>query len=107
MQLRVVMAALSEAARKAFDMHPEGYQWQSEVGRTSAAKGEAEGKVEGRAEGKVESRVEAVLDILEARGLPVSGAHRTLILACTDLDLLRHRTRRAATIVTAAELFAD
>ena len=76
-------------------MLPQGYQWQSEIGRTSAAKG------------RVESRAEDILEFLEARGIEVSDAHRKRVLTCSDLNLLRRWVRRAATIGTADELFAD
>jgi flagellar biosynthesis/type III secretory pathway protein FliH len=52
------------------------------------AKGRAEGKAEGRVEGKVEGRAEAVLLLLKSRGLRVTKAQATQILACTDLKKL-------------------
>lgn len=99
----LLMAALSEAARKAFVMLPQGYEWQSEEFRSAAAKGRAEG----RAEGEVKGKAEGVLDILDARGIAVSETQRQRVLACTDLELLRLWIRRAATVTTAEELFAQ
>ena len=97
----LIMEALSKAARKAFEMLPQGYQWQSEVARTAEAKGEAKGSK------KAKGKAEDVLDILEARGLAVSDAHKTRVLSCSDLDLLRHWLRRAVTVRSTDELFAD
>ena len=95
----LVEAALSEAARKAFQMLPQGYEWQGETARTSAAKGEAKGRAEGKAED--------VLEILDARDIAITEPQRRRVLACTDLELLRQWVRRAATITTADELFTE
>jgi hypothetical protein len=43
----------------------------------------------------------SVVDLLEARGVPVSDEIRETILACTDLDQLRIWVRRAVTATTA------
>ena len=42
--------------------------------RESRAVGRTQGRVEGRAEGRIEMRCEAVLQVLKARGVPVSAA---------------------------------
>jgi hypothetical protein len=84
-------------------MLPQDYQWQSEIGRTAKAKGEAEGLARGKAEGKAE----AVLDILQDRGLVVSETQRARVLSCSDLNLLRHWLRRALSVQSTDELFAD
>ncbi|MGC4093455.1 MAG: hypothetical protein QM756_37275 [Polyangiaceae bacterium] len=58
----LIEAALGEAARKAFQMIPPGYEIQSELIRGWVAKGEikgrAEGEIKGRAEGEVKGRAE-------------------------------------------------
>ncbi|HWN71925.1 MAG TPA: hypothetical protein VNM90_30005 [Haliangium sp.] len=85
----LVRAALSEAARKAFEMDPQGSQLYDESQRKSFNKGKAT----------------AVLAFLEARGLPVTEAQRKRIVSCTDLETLDRWTRRAATISSTKELF--
>ena len=62
---------------------------------TAQRRGEAEGKAEG------------VLDVLSARGLPVSEAQRARVLGCTDVAILGRWLRRAVTAATAEEVFAD
>jgi hypothetical protein len=52
------------------------------------AKGRAEGEAQGLAKGKAEGRAEAVVMLLESRGLRVTKAQATQILACTDLKKL-------------------
>jgi hypothetical protein len=52
------------------------------------AKGRAEGEAKGRAEGEAKGRAEAVVMLLESRGLRVTKAQATQILACTDLTKL-------------------
>jgi hypothetical protein len=89
----LIDSAISEAARKAFQMLPEGYQFQSEAIRKSLEKGKAEGKASD------------VLAILEARGLPVLEAQRQRVLHTTDLDTLDRWIRRAVTISSVDELF--
>jgi hypothetical protein len=107
----LVLAALSEAARKAFDMLPEGYRYQSEPMRNSFDRGRAEGRAEGKAEGSVwgmiAERSRAVLDILEARSLPLTDEQRSQIVGCSDLDRLRRWGRRAVSVASVAELLAD
>jgi hypothetical protein len=63
------------------------------------------GKAEGKAEGLAEGAAEAVLLVLQARGLEVTGADRAQITACTDLEQLRTWVGRAATVSATSELF--
>jgi len=91
----LVMAALSEAARKALEMLPQGYEFQYEPYRRAQLKSKAEGKTE------------AVLDFLDARGIAVSDEQRARILECDDPELLSKWVRRAATVTSADELFVD
>jgi hypothetical protein len=98
----LIGAALGEAARKAFEMLPRGYQFQTESLREAIAKGRNEGRNEARAE----ERALAVLEVLDARGLPVSAEQRRHVLDCNDVDTLARWLRRAATVTRAADLFA-
>ena len=68
--LDVIEAALSEAARKAFAMLPENYEFQGPTFK----KGKREGKLEGKREGKLEGMAAGLVDVLEARGLAVDDA---------------------------------
>jgi hypothetical protein len=77
------------AARKAFEMHPQGEKFFSESQRRSVAS----------------ARAADVLDVLDARGLTVSDAQRERILGCSDLEVLKAWLRRAATVATADALF--
>jgi hypothetical protein len=52
-------------------------------------------------------KAEAILQVLEARGLALSGAQREEILACRDLDRLNRWLRRAATLATVHEVLAE
>jgi predicted transposase YdaD len=52
------------------------------------ARGLAKGRTEGEAKGRAEGRAEAVVTLLESRGLRVTKAQATQILACTDLKKL-------------------
>jgi hypothetical protein len=97
----MILAALSDAARKALQMIPEGYQFQSPLIRESIEKGLAQGRVEGR----VEEKAVSVLEVFEARALQVSAEQRRQILACTDLEQLSLWHRRAVTVSAVSELF--
>lgn len=99
----LIESALSEAARKAFSMLPHNYQFQG----PSYIKGKTEGKLEGKLEGELLMAVANILDVLDARELPVSKQARERVEACTDASQLRHWLRRAAVVRTADELFVD
>lgn len=85
----LIDAALSEAARKAFQMLPQGYEFQSETLRKNIAT----------------TKTADILDVLDARGLTVNPDQRERILGCADLDLLKRWIRRAATIASVDALF--
>jgi hypothetical protein len=89
----LIDAALSEAARKAFQMLPHGYEYQSETIRKSIDLGRAE------------ARAAAVVDVLEARGVAVSEAQRERILGTKDLETLTRWVRRAVTVTSVDALF--
>jgi len=93
----LIRAALSEAARKAFEMHPQGAQFFDESLRQSFNRG--------RSEGRAESKCAALLAFLEARGLRVSDDQRERILATNNLETLDDWIRRAATVASTEALF--
>lgn len=87
----------------------------AELGRTlfddyeeeGFAKGEAAGLAKGEAAGLAKGKAEGVLDLLTARGLPVSDELRHRLQECRDLETLRRWLIRAATAGSAAEVFSD
>lgn len=87
----LIESSLSDAARKAFEMLPQGQQFFSESQRRSFSEG----------------RAQALLDVLESRELAISDEQRQRILECTDVDMLRAWTRKAASVATVDELFAE
>jgi hypothetical protein len=91
----MILAALSAAARKAFEMLPHGYEFQSEVGRN------------GQVRGRVESKAEDILEVLDARGIAVTDEQRNRISDCQDLDTLNGWIRKAATVASADDLFTE
>jgi hypothetical protein len=106
----LIESSLGEAARKSFEMLPQGQQFFSETQRAMFAQGKAEGKVEGKAEGKAEGRAEgearSILRVLERRGLAVSAQQHERILGCPDLATLEGWLDKAVTAVNTEELFA-
>jgi hypothetical protein len=125
----LVLAALSEAARKAFLMLPQGYEFQSPIGRESFQKGIEQGITQGIEQGITQGIEQGitqgieqgitqgieqgitrgmaltVLEVLDARGLVVTVAERERILGCTEPELLARWSRRAATVVAPSDLF--
>ncbi|MFG1851756.1 hypothetical protein ACGFJT_07945 [Actinomadura geliboluensis] len=91
-----------------------GYEWKSDFAKKHRAEGRAEGLAEGRAEGLAEARAEvraegmarAVLIVLEARGITVSGETRQRVTSCMDTDQLECWAKRAALVDKAEDLFA-
>ena len=65
-----------------------------------------QGRLEGRKDGLAEGLAEGLLQLLKARGVPVSDADRERILASRDVDQLRAWLVRAETAAAVAELFA-
>jgi hypothetical protein len=99
----LILSALSEAARKALQMIPQGYEFQSPIIRDSIQKGRTEGEATGEAKGQARS----VLDVLEIRGLPVSPTQQEKILSCTETTVLTTWLKRAVTVTSADELFTQ
>jgi hypothetical protein len=89
----LIEAALSEAARKAFFMLPQGYEFQGQTARESFQKGRAAEKAAD------------VLEVLDARGLAVTDAERERILGCKELETLTLWHRRAVTVASVDALF--
>lgn len=89
----LIRTALGEAARKAFQMDPQGVRFFDESQKQSFDRGRAA------------DRAAAVLDVLEARALAISDAQRERILGTKDLDTLTLWLRRAATVASADALF--
>lgn len=90
--LDLIENALGEAARKAFQMLPQSYQFQG----PSYLKGRSDGKAEGKAD--------AVLEVLAEREISVTEEQRRRILGCDDLKQLGVWLRRAMTAADASEL---
>jgi hypothetical protein len=86
----LIRAALSEAARKAFQMLPQGAQFFDESQKQSFNRGKSA----------------AVVAFLEARGFSVSDSQRERILETTDLETLDRWIRSAATISSVEALFS-
>ena len=105
--LDLIETALGEAARKAFAMLPETYQFSGPSYLRGKAEGKAEGEARGEARGKAEGEARAVLAVLEARGFAPTEQQSQRILSCTDLDQLNAWVRKAATLVDVEELFAQ
>jgi hypothetical protein len=96
----LIRAALSEAARKAFQMLPQGRRFFDEEQQKTFDRGRAEGEARGRA-----AAVLAVLAVLEARHIAVTTGQRDRIERCGDLSVLDLWLRKAATVADARELF--
>lgn len=56
--------------------------------------------------GPLEGQAAGVLEVLDARGLPVDTATRERVQACQDPEQLRQWLRRAAVVSSAEELFS-
>jgi hypothetical protein len=101
----LINRALSEAARKAFQMLPKNYEFQTQIIRQSIKKGREEGIEKGFEKGRVAAKAACVLAILTARGFTVSARQKRVLLCCTDLPTLDRWIARAAVAKTAQELF--
>lgn len=66
-----------------------------------------EGREEGREQGSIATSQKMILRFLELRGIPVPGAVRERVLACTDLDQLEAWSQRVVHVTDAGELFAQ
>jgi hypothetical protein len=59
-----------------------------------------------KAEGRVEGKAEAVLSVLGRRGLQVTDAQRTMVLACADVATLERWLDRAIVAERAEDVFS-
>jgi hypothetical protein len=91
--LALIESALGDAAKKAFEMHPQAEKLISSWQRGPFEKARAAEKAAD------------VIAFLEARGLAVSDAQRQRIVETTDLEMLARWVRRAATITATDALF--
>jgi len=86
----LIHAALGPAARKAFDMQFQGItRFYDESQQQSYNRG----------------RIQSVIDVLEARGLPISDEQRRRIRESNDSDTIDLWVRRAVTIASVDDLF--
>ncbi len=61
--------------------------------------------LDGRAKGQSEGKAEAVLHVLKARGIEISGSVRERVTECTDLEALETWLDRSLSVTRAEELF--
>ena len=97
----LIESALSEAARKALQMFPEGYHYEpkSPFAREQFQKGVDQGQAKAKAQ--------CILDVIEERGLAVTEVQRETILNCVDLEQLTRWHRRAIHVTAVDELFVQ
>lgn len=93
----LVLAALPRAAQRYLEelMATRTYEYQSDFARRYFGQGKAEGQAR------------AVLAVLDARGIEVPAGARTRIAECSDLDQLDSWVRRAVTVDSVHNLFAE
>lgn len=99
----IVLAGLPQAPRARWEEYMTtaiDSEYRSELFREIDARSQAIGEARGEARGKGS----AVVEVLEARGVPVPEAIRAQILATTDLDLLDTWLHRALVANTAEEV---
>ena len=85
----LISAALSEAARKAFPMIPQGYVVQKELLRYNIAR----------------TKAADIVAVLESREIALTDEQNQRIFDCLDITLLDQWIRRAVIIASADELF--
>jgi hypothetical protein len=91
----LIESSLGDAAKRSFEMLPQGQRFMSETQRRSFAEGEAKGEAR------------ALLRVLERRGIAISNEQRERVLACSDLTVLEGWLDRAATAASVREVFAE
>lgn len=105
-QLDAILGMVDAALREKLESRVmEHREYRSELFRgifqQGAAEGRAEGRAEGEAKGKAEGKAEAILAILAARDITVTGAIRKKILGCRSVETLDLWLRRAMEASTA------
>ena len=88
----LIESSLGDAARKSFEMLPQGQRFMSETQRQGFAQGEARGKAQ------------SILRVLERRGIVVQAEHRERILTCSDTTALERWLDAAGTAESADDL---
>jgi hypothetical protein len=109
----IFITSVDAAARRALEMELGDWVPRSDWGRKVFAEGKSKGKAEGRKEGKAEGRkagkaegeAEALLLLLRTRRIRLTALQRQRIRSCREVRRLRTWIRRAATAVTASEVF--
>ncbi|MFO0737741.1 MAG: hypothetical protein U0270_17745 [Labilithrix sp.] len=93
----LIRVSLGEAARRAFEdiMANGNYEYQSDFHKKADAAG------------RLKWEAKALLLFLESRSITVSDEQRARIDACTDPTTLETWIRKAASVASADELFAD
>ena len=97
----LIYLAVGEATRRAVEelMTNGPYVYKSDFALKHQAKGRAEGRAEGLGT--------ALLELLEARAIPVAAEDRARVLACTDEPTLRRWFHRAVTASSVDVVFAE
>jgi hypothetical protein len=95
----LIESSLGDAAKRSFEMLPQGQRFFSETQRRSFAEGEAKGEARGEAR--------AVLRVLECRGIAISAEQRERVLACSDLTVLEGWLDRAVMATSIGEVFGE
>jgi predicted transposase YdaD len=101
------VAALLDAAKAEYAVVEALAAKGSPAIREREAVAEAKGKAEGEAKGEAKGLGRAILEALEARGIPISEAQRREILECQDLDQLSRWLRRAVLASSADEALSE
>lgn len=91
----LIKSSLSEAARKAFEMLPETYQFQDEALRKSFDKG------------AMQTKASSILCVLATRNVTLSSEQQQHITTCADSAQLDLWLARAAVATSAADVFGD
>lgn len=92
----LIDSALSMAARKEFEMLPEGLKFLSQSQRRFLA--------EGKAKGTTETLADVLLMMLRQRHLVVTRDQHRRIADCTDAATLRHWLKRVLSVASVDEL---
>jgi flagellar biosynthesis/type III secretory pathway protein FliH len=108
----LILANLNRFARAALEaeMQSRGYEYKSHFARKYVAQGERQGLAKGIEKG-IETGIErgvrqSLLDLIEARGIPLSAEQRARIESEAGIDRLRAWLRRAAVSGTATEVLS-
>ncbi len=100
----LIESSLGDAARKSFEMLPQGQRFMSETQRQGFTQGEAKGKAEGEAKGEARGKAQAILRVLDRRGVVLALDQRERILACSDVATLDRWLDAAVTAASADDL---